>query len=60
MPLTFEIAKGTVGATPEDKWAVGAETPYEVACQDFEAGKLRHKHLETYRPNIADICKDFN
>ena len=44
---------------PEDNWVEGADNIYDAACQNFRAGKLRHEHLETYRPIIADICKDF-
>jgi hypothetical protein len=57
--LTIKSPKGAVRATPEYNWVEGTDTIYDAACQDFKAGKLRHKHLKIYRPIIADICKDF-
>jgi len=57
--LTIKSLQNAAGATPEDNWVKGADTPYEAGCQDFEAGRLKHKDLGTYRPIIADICENF-
>lgn len=44
-------------ADPED---VSADSNlYLEGCKKFEAGELEHKHLETYRALLEDICTDF-